>query len=345
MFSKPPQKQKQPKKQTVGYRLGNLEKILTKENKNYQNFTPSGGNKYKKVTKQEPHNQHLPVLLEEVLSVLSPQSGESYLDVTAGYGGHAGAVLQRTGAGDQMVLIDRDENAINELGQRFDGEPVTIRRQDFFLGSEQLLREARQFDMILADLGVSSPHLNQAERGFAISMSGPLDMRMDQSQELTAERIVNTYSKEQIAEILTTYGEEPKANAIAKLIVQNRPLATTSELAELVSRVWPGHSRVHPATRTFQALRIAVNDELGLLTRSLPIWMQLLAPGGRLAIISFHSLEDRLVKQFFAEQGGNRYDAGLRVLTKRPIVASATESVTNPRSRSAKLRAAVKINI
>lgn len=297
------------------------------------------------MTNLNPHNQHLPVLLDEVLQVLAPCKGDSYLDVTAGYGGHATEVLSRTQTPGKAVLIDRDENAVNELSQHFAGQDVTIRRQDFLTASEQLHSEGRQFDMILADLGVSSPHLNQAERGFAISMSGPLDMRMDQSQSLTAEQVVNTYSKEQLADVLTRYGEEPKANAIAKLIVHNRPLTTTSELAELVSRVWPGHSRVHPATRTFQALRIAVNDELGLLQRSLPVWLNLLAPGGRLAIISFHSLEDRLVKQFFAEQGGDRYDAMLRVLTKRPIVASATESVSNPRARSAKLRAAVKIKI
>jgi 16S rRNA (cytosine1402-N4)-methyltransferase len=283
------------------------------------------------------------VLLEEVLQVLEPHEGDSYLDVTAGYGGHAAAVLNSTKAPAKTVLIDRDENAVNELSKRFAGESVTIRRQDFLTAAEQLQGEGRQFNMILADLGVSSPHLNQAERGFAISMSGPLDMRMDQSQSLTAEQIVNTYSKEQLADILNRYGEEPKANAIAKLIVDNRPLSTTSELAELVSRVWPGHSRVHPATRTFQALRIAVNDELGLLQRSLPVLLDLLAPGGRLVIISFHSLEDRLVKQFFAEQGGDRYDASLKILTKRPLIASATESVSNPRARSAKLRAAAKI--
>jgi 16S rRNA (cytosine1402-N4)-methyltransferase len=282
------------------------------------------------------------VLLEEVLAVLAPKQGDSYLDVTAGYGGHAAEVLARTQAPDKAMLIDRDQNAINELAQRF-GDAVATRRQDFLAASEQLKREGRQFDLILADLGVSSPHLNQSERGFAISMSGPLDMRMDQSQELSAEQVVNTYSVEALTDILQKYGEEPKAAAIAKLIVQNRPLRTTSELAELVSRVWPGHSRVHPATRTFQALRIAVNDELGLLTRSLPVWLDLLAPGGRLAIISFHSLEDRLVKQYFAEQGGDRYDANLNILTKRPLSASANEAVFNPRARSAKLRAAAKI--
>jgi 16S rRNA (cytosine1402-N4)-methyltransferase len=298
------------------------------------------------VTKNQSsqNSLHLPVLLAEVLQVLDPKTGESYLDVTAGYGGHAAEILARTKAPAKATLIDRDENAINELTGRFAGNEVTIRRQDFLTASEQLQSENAQFDLILADLGLSSPHLNQAERGFAISMTGPLDMRMDQSQTITAEQIVNTYDVAALTDILKKYGEEPKAAAIATLIVQNRPLSTTSELAELASRVWPGHSRVHPATRTFQALRIAVNDELGLLQRSLPLWLDLLAPGGRLAIISFHSLEDRIVKQFFAEQGGEWYDARLRILTKRPLSAAAQESVFNPRARSAKLRAAVKIN-
>lgn len=285
---------------------------------------------------------HVPVLLDEVLQVLRPQAGEKYLDVTAGYGGHASEVLSRSQNYDQAVLVDRDVNAIQVLAKRFSGKGVDIRNADFLSAVEMLRQEGKKFDLILADLGVSSPHLNQAERGFAISMQGPLDMRMDQSQELTAEQVVNTYSVDVLTDILSRYGEEPKARAIAKLITQNRPLHTTSELAELVSRVWPGHSRVHPATRTFQALRIAVNDELGLLQKAMPVWLDLLNPGGRLAIISFHSLEDRLVKQFFAEQGGDRYDAALTILTKRPLVASAKESVFNPRARSAKLRAAVK---
>lgn len=301
--------------------------------------------KIKVTDNQTSQNQlHQPVLLEEVLQVLGPQSGDSYLDVTAGYGGHASAVLDLTHAPERTVLVDRDENAINQLTERL-GSSVDIRRNDFLSASEQLAKEGKQFDLILADLGVSSPHLNQADRGFAISMTGPLDMRMDQSQNLTAEQVVNSYSVDALTDILSRYGEEPKAAAVAKLIVQSRPLSTTSELAELVKRVWPGHSRVHPATRTFQALRIAVNDELGLLQRSLPVWLDLLAPGGRLAIISFHSLEDRLVKQYFAEQGGERYDAALSILTKRPLTASAAESVFNPRARSAKLRAAVKIKI
>ncbi len=276
------------------------------------------------------HHLHVPVLLEQVLDVLAPQPGESYLDVTAGYGGHATEVLRRTQAPAKTVLVDRDENAIDELKVRFADSPVSFMHQDFLSASQMLHEEGKQFDLILADLGVSSPHLNQAQRGFALSLQGPLDMRMDPRQPLTAETIVNTYSKQALIDIIAQFGEEPKAAAIAKLIVENRPLTTTIELADLCKRVWPGHSRVHPATRTFQALRIAVNDELGLLRQALPVWQ---------------SLEDRLVKQYFTEHGGERFDATLKILTKRPLSASPTESVHNPRARSAKLRAAVKIKI
>src|SRR5690606_33091357 len=152
------------------------------------------------------------------------------------------------------------------------------------------------------DLGVSSPHLNQASRGFSLQSDGPLDMRMDTTQSLTAEKVVNTYSREELADILRRYGEEPKAQKIASLIVSNRPITTTKQLADIAAKAWPSHSKIHPATRTFQAIRVAVNNELALLEKSWPIWLdQLLAPGGRIAIISFHSLEDRLVKQAFAE--------------------------------------------
>lgn len=286
---------------------------------------------------------HVPVLLAEVLDVLQPSAGDSYLDATAGYGGHAAEVLKRTQAPDKAVLVDRDENAINELTARFAGNPVRLMHTDFLSSAQTLSEQGETFDLILADLGVSSPHLNQQQRGFALSLQGPLDMRMDPRQPVTAATILNTYSHDALANIISQYGEEPKAKAIAKLIVDHRPLTTTTELAELCKRVWPGHSRVHPATRTFQALRIAVNDELGLLTKTLPLWESLLAPGGRLAIISFHSLEDRLVKQYFTEQGGERFDATLKILTKRPLSASTIESVSNPRARSAKLRAAAKI--
>jgi 16S rRNA (cytosine1402-N4)-methyltransferase len=291
---------------------------------------------------QNKNKQHVPVLLAEVMQYLAPQSGESYLDLTAGYGGHAAAITERTGSLTASVLVDRDANAIRALQEAFDGEPE-LRQQDFLTASRELQAEGRQFDLILADLGVSSPHLNEGNRGFAIALDGPLDMRMDQSQALTAADIVNHYKEAELADLLKRYGEEPKAARIAKAIVQVRPLRSTRQLAELVKGFWPGRSRVHPATRTFQALRIAVNDELGQLEQALPIWFELLKPGGRIAVISFHSLEDRLVKQAFSDVSGERYDAELKLLTKRPVTAQPSESVFNPRARSAKLRAAVKI--
>jgi 16S rRNA (cytosine1402-N4)-methyltransferase len=167
-------------------------------------------------------------------------------------------------------------------------------------------------------------------------------MRMDDTQALTAADVVNNYDEAELVRILRVYGEEPRANKIARLIVEHRPIVTTHELAKIVAQAWPGYSKVHPATRTFQAIRIAVNNELDLLEHSLPVWVDLLAPGGRIAVISFHSLEDRIVKQFFAEHSGNRYDAILRLLTKQPVSGGADEIVFNPRARSAKLRAAVK---
>jgi 16S rRNA (cytosine1402-N4)-methyltransferase len=292
---------------------------------------------------QNKNTTHTPVLAQEVLKYLDPKAGDTYLDLTAGYGGHAALVLERTGNAAGTVLVDRDENAIAALSERFAGQPVCMLHSDFFGASQSLMQAGEQFDLILADLGVSSPHLNEGMRGFAINASGPLDMRMDQRQELTADTIVNTYSVDQLADILERYGEEPKARQIARLIVRHRPLHTTAELAEVIARAWQGKSRVHPATRSFQALRIAVNDELRLLEQSLPLWVELLAPGGRLVVISFHSLEDRLVKQALHDAGGNRYDAVVRELIRRPVTATPHELVSNPRARSAKLRAAVKI--
>lgn len=293
---------------------------------------------------QEQQNHlHIPVLLEPVLEYLAPKTGESYLDLTGGYGGHAAAVLEKTTNPAQSVLVDRDVNAIKELEKRFEGQGIAIKQADFYTASHDLVEQGRRFDLILADLGVSSPHLNQASRGFSIAQDGPLDMRMDQSQTLTAADIVNTYREDELASLIKRYGEDPKSRQIASLIVNNRPYVTTQELAKVVAKAWQGHSKVHPATRTFQALRIAVNDELELLRKSLPIWIdQLLAPGGRIAIISFHSLEDRIVKDALKQASGDRYDAVLQLLTKKPVTGSEHEIVFNPRARSAKLRAALK---
>jgi 16S rRNA (cytosine1402-N4)-methyltransferase len=295
---------------------------------------------------QDDTNQeeHIPVLLKQTVQYLNPREGESYLDLTGGYGGHASAIIGMTKNPKDAILIDRDPAAVKSLGQRFEGEGVEIIQKDFLSASKKLAEEGKQFDLILADLGVSSPHLNQASRGFSIQKDGPLDMRMDTTQELTAETVINSYSEEELVRILRTYGEEPKARAISKLIVRERPIKSTQELATLVAKAWPGHSKVHPATRTFQALRVAVNNELELLRLGLPIWIeQLLAPGGRIAIISFHSLEDRIVKQALQEYGGtDRYDATLQILTKHPVSGEGDEIVYNPRARSAKLRAAAK---
>lgn len=288
---------------------------------------------------------HIPVLLKPVLSYLKPQPGETYLDLTAGYGGHASEVLALTGNPQGITLVDRDPNAVKVLTEKFARHGSTIIDKDFYSASRELQAAGETFDMILADLGLSSPHLDQAGRGFAINAEGPLDMRMDQRQTLTAADVVNSYPPDKLADILSRYGEEPKARAVANAIVTSRKqgkIQTTTELAHIVAKVWPGHSKVHPATRTFQAIRIAVNDELQLVERSLPLWIDLLKPNGRLAVISFHSLEDRLVKQAFGEAGGDRYDAAVTILTKRPVTAATDELETNPRARSAKLRAVVK---
>jgi 16S rRNA (cytosine1402-N4)-methyltransferase len=289
----------------------------------------------------QEQNLHIPVLLEPVLQYLSPKPGDSYLDLTAGYGGHADAILERTRVPAEATLVDRDANAIKTL-TRFTNEGSQIVHADFLSATQSLLAAGKRYDVILADLGVSSPHLDNASRGFAFAQDGPLDMRMDQLQTLDASTIVNSYTPDDLQRIIRMYGEEPRARTIAQAIVKARPITGTRELAEIIRSVMPKGSKTHPATRTFQALRIAVNDELELLRASLPLWVQLLKPQGRLGVISFHSLEDRLVKQAFAEQAGDRYDATLIPLTKRPITADDTELVFNPRSRSAKLRVVVK---
>lgn len=291
-------------------------------------------------------HQHIPVLLERLLEVVAPKQGETLLDATAGYGGHATAILERTLQNNDSVLIDRDNYAVKELQTKFANSGVQILRGSFADVSATLISEGRTFDIIVADLGVSSPHLDNTNRGFSFRNDGPLDMRMDTTQALTAATIVNEYSEEVLIRILKDYGEEHRARSIAKAIIRNRPLRTTSELADVVAgALKPKWKKTHPATKTFQALRIAVNDEIDQLRKALPDWLRLLSPGGRLAVISFHSLEDRIVKQFMSEHGGNRYDASLKLLTRKPITASRDELVLNPRARSAKLRAAVKIKI
>lgn len=288
---------------------------------------------------------HIPVLLDEVLQYLAPQKGEKYLDLTAGYGGHASAVQRAVGDASLLTLVDRDKNAIREL-EDLKKSGARLIHSDFARAAKALAEAGEHFDMILVDLGVSSPQLDRGERGFSFRLDGPLDMRMDPHSPTTAGDMVNHYPEAELARIIREYGEEPAgvAKRYATAIVEARPLGTTAELADVILRVHRGpRKKVHPATRTFQALRIAVNDELGQVGDMLKHLPRLLKPGGRAAVISFHSLEDRLVKHFFAEQAGAGYEAELSVLTKKVVSASEAELVHNPRARSAKLRAAVKI--
>ncbi len=286
---------------------------------------------------------HQPVLLSEVLSVLAPQPGESYMDLTAGYAGHASEILDVTQNYKDSVLVDRDENAIQVLKARYENRPLRIMKADFYSAVLQEIECGNAFDMILMDFGVSSPQLDRAERGFSFSKDGPLDMRMDQGQDLTAERIVNKWSERDLVEILEKYGEEKPgfAKLIARAIIHGRPWSNTKELGDALAKYGRG-GKVHPATRTFQAIRIAVNDELGQIERTLELLPKVLKPGGRVAIITFHSLEDRLVKDWMREASGYGEESEIRILTKKPITAETQELFINPRARSAKLRAAIK---
>lgn len=293
-------------------------------------------------TQKHHQNKHIPVLLGEVMQVLAPKPGETYLDLTAGYGGHARAVTDMTKTYKNTVLVDRDQNALNTLGD-FAEKGATLLNEDFVTAAKQLREQQMHFDMILIDLGVSSPQLDRAERGFSFMREGPLDMRMDQTRGQTAAEYIDSCREDELANVIYQYGEERKSRKIAKVIVENRPFTTTTELAELIENTLGRRGKIHPATRTFQALRIAVNQELQQVEQVLPELKFLLNPQGRLAIISFHSLEDRIVKQYFKEQVSAGYESDLALLTKKPL-SGDTESVFNPRSRSAKLRAVVKIN-
>ncbi|HEV2413038.1 MAG TPA: 16S rRNA (cytosine(1402)-N(4))-methyltransferase RsmH [Candidatus Saccharimonadales bacterium] len=290
-----------------------------------------------------PQQLHQPVLLEQVISLLAPKKGESYLDLTAGYGGHAEAVLATTGEPKEIVLVDRDNDAIASLSS-FAKRGATVMHCDFFSAAQKLHEQGRSFDMILLDLGVSSPQLDRAERGFSFKYAGPLDMRMDERETKTAAELVNHASEAELVQILSQFGEEPRARRVVKAIIEARPIQTTDELATVIAQtIRRGKSKIHPATRTFQAIRIAVNRELELLEATLKLLPELLAPEGRVVFISFHSLEDRLVKRFLQDHSEG-YEADLKITTKKPI-SGATEDVHNPRARSAKLRAAVKINM
>ena len=289
---------------------------------------------------------HNPVLLSEVLAVLKPQAGESYLDLTAGYAGHAEKILAITRNYKDSCLVDRDENSIEFLKTKFkNGETPKIIHDDFYSAAFSIAECGKTFDIILADFGVSSPQLDNPERGFSFMENGPLDMRMDPSQNLTASDLVNHASLSSLTDIFQKYGELTPglSRKVALKIIQSRPIEGTKALSEAILKVMPRRGRIHPEARVFQALRIAVNDELGIIEKTLPLLPDLLNPGGRVAIITFHSLEDRLVKNYFKEMTSFGEESKLKIITKSPIVAGSLELGINPRARSAKLRVCERV--
>ena len=286
--------------------------------------------------------KHIPVLLAEVVEHLRPEPNETFIDGTVGQGGHAEIILEHLLPGGRLLAMDRDPvnlQIAKENLVRF-GKNVVYVNDSYASADEHA--QAQKFegvDGILLDLGYSSLHIEDATRGFSFMKDGPLDMRYDTHHGESAQTIVKEWNEEQLARIFRIYGEEPKAREIAKAIILARkraPIKTTLELANIVSTVVYAHGPTHPATKVFQALRIAVNDELGELELALPRCVGLLKPGGRFAVITFHSLEDRIVKNFF------RSCSDLELETKKPIAPSREEIKSNPRSRSAKLRVAVK---
>lgn len=304
---------------------------------------------------------HIPVLLDEVITGLALNPGMRVIDGTLGGGGHTAVILDQTAPTGRVLGIDADPAAIRRVAHKLAAavatDRLTLAQGNF--GDLAALATAHGFaavDAILLDLGVSSFQLETPQRGFAFGQDGPLDMRFDPTQGVSAAEVVNQWPEAELADLIYHYGEERLSRKIAHYLVQHRPFVTTGALAAAIEAAVGGRkgSRLHPATRTFQALRIAVNEELTQLERVLPQALQLLKPGGRLAVISFHSLEDRIVKQWMQQeartfvpdkrlpQGGYNRTAQLELITRKPMVAADAETASNPRSRSAKLRIAQK---
>lgn len=302
---------------------------------------------------------HTPVLYKQTLSGLRPRAGGRYVDGTVGAGGHAAGVLELSAPDGALLGLDRDPTALKLAAERLIafGDRVQLAQASY----ERMGTIAHEIgwdavDGVLLDLGLSSMQLDTAERGFSFRLEGPLDMRFGPGVERTAGGLVNELDEGELAAILKNYGEERQARRIARAIVAARPLNTTTDLAHVVqTALGRSGGRIHPATRTFQALRIAVNDELGVLERGLQSALQLLSPGGRLAVIAFHSLEDRIVKQFMRRESQDcicppeqpictcDHVAQLRLIGRKPIQASDEEVQRNPRARSARLRIAEKL--
>jgi 16S rRNA (cytosine1402-N4)-methyltransferase len=302
---------------------------------------------------------HKPVLLNEVVEALHPQPGKRYVDCTLGTGGHAAAILTKILPGGQLLGIDADPKAIEIAKDRlFDYVENTILVNDNFLSLETICREKNFLPVqgILFDLGLSSTQLEDSERGFSFQQYGPLDMRFDPTQQFIAADIVNTFPEERIGEIIKTYGEERYSKQIARNIVDSRPINNTLQLVDAIQKATGGYrSKINPATRTFMALRIFVNHELENLSSALKQTINCLAHTGRLVVISYHSLEDRIVKQFMLMESKGclcpstipvcqcGHVASLKIITRKVITPSLAETKSNPRSRSAKLRVAERL--
>jgi 16S rRNA (cytosine1402-N4)-methyltransferase len=293
---------------------------------------------------------HVPVLLKEAIEFLNIKRGGTYIDATVGLGGHSYEIAKRLGAPGHLIGVDKDPSALVLAQARLssagvspaDWPSIELRHGSF--GSLANDQSPKSIDGLLADIGVSSLQLNNAARGFSFQAEGPLDMRMNPQAELTAEQVVNEVDEVTLANLIYEFGEERRSRRIARAIVRSRPISTTAQLAAVISAAArpmnQAERRIHPATRTFQALRIFVNHELDELRELLTAAPQLLKPGGRLVIISFHSLEDRIVKDAVREGAKLGH---YKVLTKKPVTATEEEIDRNPRSRSAKLRAAERI--
>jgi len=312
---------------------------------------------------QPNETDHVPVLVEEVRELLALTPGETFVDATFGAGGHSSMLAADLRGKGKVIAIDRDPS-VRDYFERFrrrTGVQARFLRGDFSIVLEQLAANGVRADAILLDLGVSSMQLDRPERGFSYAVDAPLDMRMDPSSDVSARTLVNEDGERELEQIFRRYGEERFARQIARAIVRRRrerPFERTGDLVETIKAAIPAPARFgdgHPAKRVFQALRIAVNDELAALGDALPAALEMLRPGGRLAVISFHSLEDRIVKTFFREQARGcvcppdfpvcvcGHEPTLRILTSRPLRPALQEVAANPRAASAKLRAAQKV--
>jgi 16S rRNA (cytosine1402-N4)-methyltransferase len=306
-------------------------------------------------------DEHIPVLFDEVIALLQPHAGGNYIDGTVGAGGHSAGILEASAPDGRLLGFDRDADALAFAAQRLDAYAprVTLVHDSYAqMGRAAPAEGFDEVDGILLDLGLSSRQLDDAERGFSFLREGPLDMRFDRSQGRTAADLINNMDAEALADIFWRYGEERLSRKYARAIVEARPLATTAELADLIEREAPGYvrrKRIHPATQVFQALRIAVNEELAELEKGLPAAIDLVKPGGRVAVISFHSLEDRFVKNLFRDLSKDCIcpprqpictcdaQAVVRVITRKVVMAAEEEVERNPRSRSARLRVAERL--